>query len=258
MKAEFETEEPRRRFLGGRALAVRAQQGDLPASSASSRSCSTACSSRARRRTGRTSPRKRSRRQTQSDQGPKFLEQLEKATEGTDEKGNPKKLPEFWVNMMRQFVQKGLRNWSDIRYASQRPAAGHRAAGQRPRVVDRGGLQLRQEGPVRAGPRARDAGSRRARGAAPGADREGRLRQRRGVPAPLRRVPPALRHDAVHGRGHRHALQGLPLPRGVPLALAPDHVVRRHDQGRDQRRATCRPTPTSSARSSPMARSAST
>jgi hypothetical protein len=56
--------------------------------------------------------------QTQSDQGPKFLEQLEKATEGTDEKGNPKKLPDFWVNMMRQFVQKGLRSWSDIRYAS--------------------------------------------------------------------------------------------------------------------------------------------
>ncbi|MCA8947901.1 MAG: hypothetical protein KDE27_00265 [Planctomycetes bacterium] len=56
--------------------------------------------------------------QTQSDQGPKFIEQLEKATEGTDENGAPKKLPEFWVNMMRQFVQKGLRNWSDIRYAS--------------------------------------------------------------------------------------------------------------------------------------------
>ncbi|MBL8723851.1 MAG: hypothetical protein JNK49_07375 [Planctomycetes bacterium] len=56
--------------------------------------------------------------QTQSDQGPKFIEQLEKTTEGVDEKGNPKKLPEFWINMMRQFVQKGLRNWSDIRYAS--------------------------------------------------------------------------------------------------------------------------------------------
>ncbi|MFY9344068.1 MAG: hypothetical protein WAT39_16380 [Planctomycetota bacterium] len=56
--------------------------------------------------------------QTQSDQGPRFLEQLEKATEGTDEKGQPKKLPDFWVNMMRQFVQKGLRSWSDIRYAS--------------------------------------------------------------------------------------------------------------------------------------------
>lgn len=56
--------------------------------------------------------------QTQSDQGPRFLEQLEKATEGLDEKGQPKKLPDFWVNMMRQFVQKGLRSWSDIRYAS--------------------------------------------------------------------------------------------------------------------------------------------
>lgn len=56
--------------------------------------------------------------QTQSDQGPMFLEQLEKATEGVDENGNPKELPEFWVNMMRQFVQKGLRSWSDVRYAS--------------------------------------------------------------------------------------------------------------------------------------------
>ena len=52
--------------------------------------------------------------QTQSDQGPKFIDQLEKATEGTDENGNPKKLPEFWVNMMRQFVQKGLRRPSSI------------------------------------------------------------------------------------------------------------------------------------------------
>ncbi|MBL8732613.1 MAG: peptidyl-prolyl cis-trans isomerase [Planctomycetes bacterium] len=56
--------------------------------------------------------------QTQSDQGPRFLEQLEKATEGTDDKGNAKKLPDFWINMMRTFVQKGLRSWSDIRYAS--------------------------------------------------------------------------------------------------------------------------------------------
>lgn len=56
--------------------------------------------------------------QTNSDQGPRFWEQLEKATEGVDENGKPKKLPEFWVNMMRQFVQKGLRGWSDIKYAS--------------------------------------------------------------------------------------------------------------------------------------------
>ncbi len=56
--------------------------------------------------------------QTQSDQGPRFLEQLEKATDGADDKGQPKKLPEFWVSMMRNFVQKGLRSWSDIKYAS--------------------------------------------------------------------------------------------------------------------------------------------
>ena len=56
--------------------------------------------------------------QTQSEQGPEFLKQLEKATEGVDENGEPKKLPEFWINMMRQFVTKGLRNWSDVRYAS--------------------------------------------------------------------------------------------------------------------------------------------
>lgn len=56
--------------------------------------------------------------QTQSDQGPMFLEKLEEATDGVDENGNPKKLPEFWVNMMRQFVQKGLRSWSDVRYGS--------------------------------------------------------------------------------------------------------------------------------------------
>jgi hypothetical protein len=55
---------------------------------------------------------------TQGQDGQKFLEQLEKTADGKDEHGNPKKLPEFWVNMMRQFVQKGLRNWSDIRYAS--------------------------------------------------------------------------------------------------------------------------------------------
>ena len=56
--------------------------------------------------------------QTQSEQGPMFWDHLEKAADGVDEKGQPKQLPEFWVNMMRQFVQKGLRGWSDIRYAS--------------------------------------------------------------------------------------------------------------------------------------------
>lgn len=62
--------------------------------------------------------------QTQSNDGPRFLEQLEKSTEGTDDKGQPRKLPEFWVNMMRQFVNKGLRSWSDIRYASHGLPAG--------------------------------------------------------------------------------------------------------------------------------------
>ena len=56
--------------------------------------------------------------QTQSDQGAVFMDQLEKATQGVDENGNPKQLPAFWLNMMRQFVTKGLRGWSDIRYAS--------------------------------------------------------------------------------------------------------------------------------------------
>ncbi|MFK7740000.1 MAG: hypothetical protein AB8H80_06715 [Planctomycetota bacterium] len=56
--------------------------------------------------------------QTQNSDGPDFMEQLINATEGVDENGNPKKLPDFWLNMMRQFVQKGLRTWSDVRYAS--------------------------------------------------------------------------------------------------------------------------------------------
>jgi hypothetical protein len=56
--------------------------------------------------------------ETNSEQGGEFIEKLQEATEGTDQNGNPRKLPDFWVNMMRQFVQKGLRKWSDIRYGS--------------------------------------------------------------------------------------------------------------------------------------------
>jgi len=56
--------------------------------------------------------------QTQQSQGQAFMDQLEQATQGVDENGEPKKLPPFWVNMMRQFVTKGLRSWSDVRYAS--------------------------------------------------------------------------------------------------------------------------------------------
>ncbi len=55
---------------------------------------------------------------TNSGQGQQFLEQLEKTADSKDEKGNPKPLPEFWMTMMRQFVQQGLRNWSEIKYAS--------------------------------------------------------------------------------------------------------------------------------------------
>ncbi len=55
---------------------------------------------------------------TNSGQGPQFMEQLEKTAEAVDEKGNPRPLPEFWLQMMRQMVQKGLRNWSEVKYAS--------------------------------------------------------------------------------------------------------------------------------------------
>lgn len=55
---------------------------------------------------------------TNSGQGPQFMEQMEKTAEAVDEKGNPRPLPEFWLTMLRQMVQKGLRNWSEIKYAS--------------------------------------------------------------------------------------------------------------------------------------------
>ena len=55
---------------------------------------------------------------TNNSQGQQFLDQLEKTGDQVDEKGNPKPLPEFWMTMMRQFVQQGLRNWSEINYAS--------------------------------------------------------------------------------------------------------------------------------------------
>jgi hypothetical protein len=55
---------------------------------------------------------------TQGGQGPEFMQKLQEATKGVDDKGNARRLPEFWVQLMRQFVQKGLRNWSEIKYAS--------------------------------------------------------------------------------------------------------------------------------------------
>lgn len=56
--------------------------------------------------------------QANSDQGQQFIDKLESTSEGKDENGAPKKLPEFWINIMRGFVQKGLRSWSDVRYAT--------------------------------------------------------------------------------------------------------------------------------------------
>lgn len=56
--------------------------------------------------------------QNNGEQGQKFLEQLEKTADMVDENGAPRKMPDFWLNMMRQFVAKGLRNWSDVRYGS--------------------------------------------------------------------------------------------------------------------------------------------
>lgn len=55
---------------------------------------------------------------TNNSSGQDFLKQLEQTADQVDEKGNPKPLPEFWMQMMRQFVQQGLRNWSEIKYAS--------------------------------------------------------------------------------------------------------------------------------------------
>ncbi len=55
---------------------------------------------------------------TNSGQGELFLKQLEETAGQVDEKGNPRPMPEFWMQMMRQFVQQGLRNWSDIKYGS--------------------------------------------------------------------------------------------------------------------------------------------
>ena len=46
-------------------------------------------------RIGRRSPREAIKAQTQSEQGHEFMAQLEKATEGFDENGNPKQLPEL-------------------------------------------------------------------------------------------------------------------------------------------------------------------
>ena len=76
----------------GRSFAPNTGSAARPSwSSARSRSCSTACSSRARLSWPEIT--KEDKAQTQSEQGYEFMAQLEKATEGVDENGNPKQLP---------------------------------------------------------------------------------------------------------------------------------------------------------------------
>lgn len=55
---------------------------------------------------------------TKGEQGTAFMEQIDKVTEGVDENGDPKQVPEFWLNMLRTFVTKQLRKWSDIQWGS--------------------------------------------------------------------------------------------------------------------------------------------
>lgn len=55
---------------------------------------------------------------TMSDQGKAFLEQIEKVADGTGADGEPRTLPRFWLDMMRQFVRAGLRRGNEVRYAS--------------------------------------------------------------------------------------------------------------------------------------------
>ncbi len=46
--------------------------------------------------------------------GKQFWDNLEKAS--VDEKGEPRELPAFWMQLCRGWVQKQLKKWSDIRY----------------------------------------------------------------------------------------------------------------------------------------------
>lgn len=55
---------------------------------------------------------------TEGGNGEEFMKQLQQAGEGTGPDGQPRQLPDFWLQMMRQFVQQALRGWSDIKYAS--------------------------------------------------------------------------------------------------------------------------------------------
>lgn len=48
--------------------------------------------------------------------GKEFWENIEKSAR--DDKGNARELPAFWMHLCRGWVQKQLKNWSDIRYPS--------------------------------------------------------------------------------------------------------------------------------------------
>ncbi len=52
----------------------------------------------------------------QGGDGKAFWENLLKAS--VDEQGNPRELPAFWMQLCRGWVQKQLKQWSDIRYPS--------------------------------------------------------------------------------------------------------------------------------------------
>ncbi|MCC6672477.1 MAG: hypothetical protein IT458_15540 [Planctomycetes bacterium] len=52
----------------------------------------------------------------QGSNGQEFWNNIEKA--GVDPEGKPRELPAFWMQLCRQWVQKQLKKWSDIRYPS--------------------------------------------------------------------------------------------------------------------------------------------
>ena len=52
----------------------------------------------------------------QGSSGKDFWDNIEKSS--TDDKGNPRDLPPFWMQLCRQWVQKQLKKWSDVQYPS--------------------------------------------------------------------------------------------------------------------------------------------
>ena len=52
----------------------------------------------------------------QGGSGKEFWENIEKSS--VDDKGNPREMPPFWMQLCRQWVQKQLEKWSDIQFPS--------------------------------------------------------------------------------------------------------------------------------------------